>query len=182
MWTTSGIRSAAIAASAAAVLAGCVTTPEIPVQLVAVDTGRVTGAACVLEVPGARSLVPATPAVAAVPLTRGDLRVTCSKEGFVEAVRVYPNLLRTELVTPVVERSLVRANPIDPTPLVGYPEAVSLFLVPAAEAGPGPAVPAATPAAAPATSPRPAVEVVAPRPIPTAPPAVIPTTRNPVGG
>lgn len=179
MWTTSRIRSAAVAASAAAVLGGCVTTPEIPVQLVAVDTGRVTGAACVLEVPGARSLVAATPAVAAVPLTRGDLRVTCSKEGFVEAVRVYPNLLRTELVTPVVERSLVRANPIDPTPLVGYPEAVSLFLVPAAEVAP--ARPAAAPATAPATSPRPTVEVVAPRPIPTAPPAVIPTTRNPVG-
>jgi len=166
-------------AASAALLSACGSVPEVPVQLVAVDTGRVTGATCLLEVPGARSVVEATPAVAAVPLTRGDLRVTCTKEGFAESVRVFPNLLRTEAVVPVVERSLVNSEPFDPTPVVGYPEMVSLFMVPAPEAAP--AAPAAVRGAEPVSAPRAPVEVVPPRVIPTAPPPVIPTTRNPVG-
>lgn len=175
---------ALLAAAAAALLSGCLATgPEIPVQLVAVDTGDVAGAECVLEVPGARSVVEATPAVAVVPLTRGDLRVTCRREGFLEAVRVFPNLMRSSPVVPVVERSLVRSAPIDPTPVVGYPEAVTLVLSPAPRAEP----PASRPqgaAPAPASSPRPAVETVPPRPIPTSGPGPsgrIPTTLNPAG-
>lgn len=116
----------------AASLAGCVLTDGPPGQMVQVVTDP-PAATCDLMTDRGKATVNATPAVAMVPIGRGDMTVTCQAKGFEPAMMTVENFARNFVPEPVVQRSLGRPDLQMPTPIHGYPDMVRLSLVPLPE-------------------------------------------------
>jgi len=110
-------------------LAGCVTFGQQTGQPVEVVTGGVEGANCVLQTSAGRSQI-TTPGVAAVPVSRGELKVTCRKDGFHEETITVANLWGKGAPPRADEPSLARPNLEPPTPLYGYPDRIEVALRP----------------------------------------------------
>ena len=113
-------------------LAGCVLTDVPPGQMVQVVTDP-PAAVCDLMTDRGRATVHATPAVAMVPIGRGDMTVTCQAKGFEPAMITVENFARNFVPEQVVQRSLGRPDIQPPTPIYGYPDMVRLSLTPLPE-------------------------------------------------
>ncbi len=113
-------------------LAGCVLTDVPPGQMVQVVTDP-PAAVCDLMTDRGRATVNATPAVAVVPIGRGDMTVTCQAKGFEPAMLTVENLARNFVPEQVVPRSLGRPDIQSPTPIYGYPDVVRVALTPLPE-------------------------------------------------
>ncbi|HZH26725.1 MAG TPA: hypothetical protein VEY95_06030 [Azospirillaceae bacterium] len=120
---------AALLLSCCTLLAGCLTFGPQAAQPVEVVTGGVEGANCVLQTSAGRSQI-TTPGVAAVPVSRGELKVTCRKDGFHEEAITVANLWGKGAPPRADEPSLARPNLEPPTPVYGYPDRIEIALRP----------------------------------------------------